>query len=80
MKISMHSLIMLEKMAVMHLRNVAGALHSPNGILLKANVPKEHVNVVFSWSSRYTTTWLYLEYPSKKQKFSGLLAFLRSDQ
>ena len=25
-----------------------GALHSPNGMLLKMNVPKGHVNVVFS--------------------------------
>ena len=33
---------------VIHRSNVAGALHSSNGILLKANVPKGHVNVIFS--------------------------------
>jgi hypothetical protein len=30
----------------MHLRNDAGALHSPNGIRLYAEVPYEHVKVV----------------------------------
>ena len=29
-----------------------GALYNPKGILLNANVPYEHVNVVLSWSSR----------------------------
>ena len=31
----------------MHRWNIAGALQSPNGILLNANIPNEHVNVVF---------------------------------
>ena len=31
----------------MHRWNVAGALQSLNGILLNANVPNGHVNVVF---------------------------------
>ena len=37
-----------EKIAVIHRWKVAGALHSPNGMRLKAKVPKGHVNVVFS--------------------------------
>ena len=37
-----------EKIVVMHRWKVAGALHSLNGIHLKAKVPKGHVNVVFS--------------------------------
>ena len=35
----------------MHLWKVVGALHKPNGIHRKANVPYGKVNVVFSWSS-----------------------------
>ena len=37
-----------ENIAVMHRWKVAGALHSPNGMRLKAKVQKEKVNVVFS--------------------------------
>ena len=37
-----------KKIAVMHRWKVAGALHSLNGMRLKAKVPKGHVNVVFS--------------------------------
>ena len=37
-----------EKIAVIHRWKVVGALHSPNGMRLKAKVPKGHVNVVFS--------------------------------
>ena len=37
-----------EKIAVIHCWKVAGALHSPNGMRLKAKVPKGHVNIVFS--------------------------------
>ena len=37
-----------EKIAVMHRWKVTRALHSPNGMRLKANVLKGHVNVVFS--------------------------------
>ena len=36
------------KIAVMHRGNVAGALHNSNGIGVKMNVPKGHVNVIFS--------------------------------
>ncbi|KAK8685285.1 hypothetical protein V6N13_041290 [Hibiscus sabdariffa] len=39
MKISRQSSFRSENMAVMHHWNVAGALHSPNGIRLKAKVP-----------------------------------------
>ena len=38
----------LEKIAIIHHWKVAGALHNPNGIRLKAKVPKGHVNVLFS--------------------------------
>ena len=37
-----------KNIAVMHRWKVAGALHSPNGMRLKAKVPKGQVNVVFS--------------------------------
>ena len=37
-----------EKITVMHHWKVAGALHSPNGMHLKAKVPNGHVNVFFS--------------------------------
>ena len=37
-----------EKMAVIHRWKVAGALHIPNGMRLKAKLPKGQVNVVFS--------------------------------
>ena len=37
-----------EKIVVMHRWKVAGVLHSPNGMRLKAKVPKGHVKVVFS--------------------------------
>ena len=43
---------MSQKMLNMHRWNIAGALQSPNGILLNANVPNGHVNVDFSWSSK----------------------------
>ena len=36
------------KIAVIHRWKFAGALHSPNGMHLKAKVPNRHVNVVFS--------------------------------
>jgi hypothetical protein len=35
----------------MHLRNDAGALHSPNYIRMYAKVPHGHVKVVLLWSS-----------------------------
>ena len=37
-----------EKMGVIHHWKVAGALHSPNGMRLKAKVPKGQVNMVLS--------------------------------
>ena len=37
-----------EKIAIIHRWKVAGALHSPNGMRLKAKVPKGQVNIVFS--------------------------------
>ena len=37
-----------KNIAVMHRGKVAGALHSPNGMRLKAKVPKGQANVVFS--------------------------------
>ena len=37
-----------EKITFMHRWNVGGTLHSLNDMRLKANVPKGHVNVVFS--------------------------------
>ena len=37
-----------EKIAVMHRWKVAGALHCPNGMCLKAKVSNTQVNVVFS--------------------------------
>ena len=37
-----------EKIVIINHWRVAGALHSPNGMRLKANVPNGHVNVVFS--------------------------------
>ena len=48
MKISITSSAKSENINIMHLWNVAGALHKPNGILLKAKVPNGHVKVVFS--------------------------------
>ena len=48
MKTSKVSPIKSEKIAVMHRWKVAGALHSSNGMRLKAKVPKGHVNVVFT--------------------------------
>ena len=36
------------KITVMYRWKVAGALHNPDGMRLKAKVPKGHVNVVFS--------------------------------
>ena len=59
MKTSMMFSIKFEKMVVMHLLKVVGALQSPNDILLKANVPYGHVKVVLSWSSGLTIIWLY---------------------
>ena len=37
-----------EKIAIMHLWNVTRALHNPNGICIKANMPLGHIKVVFS--------------------------------
>ena len=48
MKTSKLSLRKLKKIAIMHRWKVEGALHSPNGMRLKAKVPKGQVNVVFS--------------------------------
>ena len=48
MKIFITSSAKSENMDIIHLWNVAGALHKPNGILLNAKVPNGHVNVVFS--------------------------------
>ena len=48
MKISITSSAKSENIDIMHLWNVPGALHKPNGILLKAKVPNGHVKVVFS--------------------------------
>ena len=48
MKASKLSPRKLENIAVFHRWKVAGALHSPNGMRLKAKVPKGKVNVVFS--------------------------------
>ena len=48
MKTSKLSPRKLEKIAIMNCWKVVGALHNPNGMRLKANVPKGHVNVVFS--------------------------------
>ena len=67
MKISITSSTKYENMDIMHLWNVA-ALHKPNGILLNANVPNGHVNVVFSWSSGAMEIWLHSEYPLRKEK------------
>ena len=39
MKISITSSTKYENMDIMHLWNVVGALHKPNGILLNAKVP-----------------------------------------
>ena len=47
---------MSEKMDNIQRWKVAGALHRPKGIRLKANVPKGHVKVVFSWSAGKTGT------------------------
>ena len=44
--------IVCEKIEIIHLRKVFGALHSPNGIHLNAKVPYGHLKVVFSYSSR----------------------------
>ena len=48
MKISITSSTKSENMDIMHLWNVAEALHKLNGILLNAKVPNGHVKVVFS--------------------------------
>jgi len=40
--------IKYEKMAIMYLWNVAGALHNPKAIFLYANTPKGQVKEVFS--------------------------------
>ena len=48
MKTSKLSLRKLEKITVIHRWKVAGALHSQNGMRLKAKVPKGQVNMVFS--------------------------------
>ena len=48
MKISITSSAKSENMDIMHLWNVAGALHKPNDIFINAKVPNGHVKVVFS--------------------------------
>ena len=48
MNISITASTKSENIDIIHLWKVAGALYNPNGILLKANVPKGHVKVVFS--------------------------------
>ena len=48
LKTSKLSPIKSEKIAIMHHWKVAEALHSPNGMRLKAKVSNGHVNVVFS--------------------------------
>ena len=50
-----------EKIVVMHHWNDVGVLHSPNDIRLKVNVPKGHVNVFFSWSSRWIVIWISIQ-------------------
>jgi hypothetical protein len=42
-----------ENIAIMHLSNDAGALHSPNDIHLYVKVSYGHVKVVLLWSSRW---------------------------
>jgi hypothetical protein len=44
-------LIRSENIAIMHLSNDAGALHSPNDIRLYVKVPNGHVKVALLWSS-----------------------------
>ena len=46
------STTMSEKIAIIHLWNIPGALQRLIGILLKVKVPYGHVKVVFFWSSR----------------------------
>ena len=56
MKTSRNCPTMSEKMDNIQHWKVAGALQRPKGIRLKANVPKGHVKVVFSWSAGNTET------------------------
>ena len=48
MKISITSSAKSENIDILHIWKVPGALHKPNGILLKEKVPNGHVKVVFS--------------------------------
>nr|GFC84415.1 reverse transcriptase domain-containing protein [Tanacetum cinerariifolium] len=50
MNTSMVCSIISWKIAIIHRWNVPGALQSPKGMHLYANVPYGQVNVVFSWS------------------------------
>nr|GFB27031.1 hypothetical protein [Tanacetum cinerariifolium] len=50
MNTSMVCSIISWKIAIIHRWNVPGALQSPKGMRLYANVPYGQVNVVFSWS------------------------------
>nr|GFA44188.1 hypothetical protein [Tanacetum cinerariifolium] len=52
MKTSMVYSIISWKIAIIHRWNMPGALQSPKGMRLYANIPYEQVNVVFSWSFR----------------------------
>ena len=54
------------KISIMSRWKVPGALHSPKGIRLNANVPHSVVKVVLSWSPFRIKTWLYPENPYKK--------------
>ena len=47
MKISITSYAKSENIDIMNLWKILGALHKPNGIILKAKVPNGHVKVVF---------------------------------
>jgi len=48
MKTSMHFSTMSEKIAIIHLKNVAGALHQPKGMRRYANMQKGQVKAVYS--------------------------------
>ena len=48
MKISITSSAKSESIDIMHIWNIPGALHKPNGVHLKEKVPNGHVKVVFS--------------------------------
>ena len=46
--------------------NVAGALHSPNGITTHTKVPQGVVNAVLCTYPNAIAIWLYPTYPSMK--------------